>query len=366
MNKMIVANLVHRPVRTAISVFAIAIEVVLILLIVGLSLGMLNDSRARQEGIGADVLVQPPGSAMLVGLTGAPVPIKVGDILQKLPHVAAVAPVIWQLTTQGTVELIYGIDYASYNRLAAFHFLEGGPFQGPSDVIVDDVFAYGKGKHAGSEIDIMNHTFRISGVVEHGKGARKFLPIGTLQDLVGAQNKASVFYVKTDTPQNADLVVQEVHNVPGLEHYTIRSMREYLSMLTPENVPGLSNFIAVVIAISVIIGFIVLFQSMYTAVLERTREIGILKSLGASKLYILNVILRETLLLAVVGAGVGILASFVARSAIHSRFPTLPIQIQPQWVGYAVFIAIAGALLGAFYPAVKAALKDPVDAIAYE
>jgi putative ABC transport system permease protein len=80
MNKMIVANLVHRPLRSLISIVAIALEVTLILLIVGLSLGMLNDSRARQAGIGADVIVMPPGSSFIVGLTGAPMSIRVGDI----------------------------------------------------------------------------------------------------------------------------------------------------------------------------------------------------------------------------------------------------------------------------------------------
>ncbi len=69
-------------------------------------------------------------------------------------------------------------------------------------------------------------------------------------------------------------------------------------MMTVNSYPGLSTFINVVIGISVVIGFIVIFQAMYTAVMERTREIGILKSIGASKLYIVDVILRETVLLA--------------------------------------------------------------------
>src|SRR5262249_39202312 len=117
MNRMILANLTSRPLRTLLSVTAVAIEVVLILLIVGLSLGMLNDGKARQQGIGADLLVQPPGSSFMAGLTGAPVSVKVADILRGLPHVTAVAPVGWQLTTTGALELIYGIDFESYNRL---------------------------------------------------------------------------------------------------------------------------------------------------------------------------------------------------------------------------------------------------------
>src|SRR6201981_2320639 len=101
MNKMIVANLVHRPIRSLISIVAIALEVTLILLIVGLSLGMLNDSRKRQAGIGADVIVMPPGSSFIVGLTGAPMSIKVGNVLAKFPHLEVVAPVVTHVASNG-------------------------------------------------------------------------------------------------------------------------------------------------------------------------------------------------------------------------------------------------------------------------
>src|ERR1700720_4031070 len=141
MNKMIISNLLHRPIRSMISIVAIALEVTLILLIVGLSLGMLNDSRARQQGIGADVIVMPPGSSFIVGLTGAPMSIKVGSILAKLLHVTAVAPVVTQVSTAGALEVIAGIDLKSYESLSGrFHYLAGGPFQGPKDVLVDDLF----------------------------------------------------------------------------------------------------------------------------------------------------------------------------------------------------------------------------------
>ena len=86
MNKMIFGNLVHRPIRSLISIVAVALEVMLILLIVGLSLGLLNDSKSRTAGIGADVIIMPPGSSFIVGLTGAPMPIKIGEKLAALPH----------------------------------------------------------------------------------------------------------------------------------------------------------------------------------------------------------------------------------------------------------------------------------------
>ncbi|MGH9513898.1 MAG: ABC transporter permease [Terriglobales bacterium] len=367
MNKMVFANLVHRPIRSLISIVAVALEVTLILLIVGLSVGMLSDARDRQAGIGADVIVQPPNSSFIQGLSSAPVPIKVGDIIRKLPHVARVSPVITMVSTAGTVEVIYGIDLKSFEALGSpFRYLAGGPFQGPSDVLVDDYFAQSKHVKVGDSIPILNHEFRIAGIVEHGKGARKFLPITTLQELNGTEGKASVFYVKLDNPANAEAVVKEIHNIPGMEQYAVRSMREYLSMMTPANYPGLSSFIDVVIGISVVVGFIVIFQAMYAAVMERTREIGILKSIGASKLYIVNVILRETVLLAIAGIIVGIVFSLAAREGIVDRLPTLRVVVNLSWILRATGIAIVGALAGALYPAYKAAQKDPIDALAYE
>lgn len=366
MNRMIVANLVHRPVRSLISIVAVGLEVTLILLIVGLSLGILNDSRERQAGIGADVIVMPPGSSFIVGLTGAPMSIKVGDILSKLPHVRAVAPVFTQVSTAGALEMIDGIDPKSYEALRPFRYLEGGPFQGPYDVLVDDVFARSKRVQEGDKIEILNHEFRVSGIVEQGKGARKFVPLSTMQDLLGAQGKASLFFLKLDDPKNADAVVDEIKHVPGMGRYVATSMAYYLSMMTTSNYPGLSSFINVVIAISVIIGFIVIFQAMYAAVMERTREIGILKSMGASKLYIVNIILRETVLLAILGIIFGIIVSLLAKFGIVHRLPLLRVNVTGGWIVRATIISILGAIAGALYPAFKAAQKDPIDALAYE
>jgi putative ABC transport system permease protein len=367
MNKMIFANLVHRPIRTVISVIAVAVEVTLILLMVGLSIGILNDSKERQAGIGADIMVQPPGSSFLSGISGAPVSAKVADFLRKVPHVSAVAPVITQLSTAGTVEVIYGIDLNSFLAISGpFHYLKGGPFQGPDDILVDDYFASGKHVHVDDKIQVLNHEFRVCGIVEHGKGARKFLQLSTLQDLIGAQGKASIFYVKLDDPKAADNVAAEIKKVPGMQSYVVRSLREYLSLMTMGNIPGLSTFINVVIGVAVVIGFIVIFQAMYAAVMERTREIGILKSMGASKAYIMNAILRETVVLAIGGIIVGIIISYAARDAIVARFPTLRILVTAGWILRATAIAIVGAIGGAIYPAFKAAQKDPIDALAYE
>jgi len=311
--------------------------------------------------------VMPPGSSFIVGLTGTPMSIKIGTILAKLPHVVLVAPVVNHINATGALEVIAGIDLQTYEGLGGpFHYLSGGPFRGPNDALVDEIFARAKHVRVGDSIEVMNNQFRVSGIVEPGKGARKFIPIQTMQDLAGAQGKASLIYLKLDDPNNAPLVVNEIKSVPGMETYVATSMAYYLSMMTPSNYPGLPIFINVVIGISVIVGFIVIFQAMYTAVMERTREIGILKSIGASRLYIVNVVLRETILLALAGIVLGVLVSLAARAGIVHRFPTIRIIVTGHWIIEATLIAIVGAVLGATYPAYKAAQKDPIDALAYE
>src|SRR3979411_2565500 len=105
-----------------------------------------------------------------------------------------------------------------------------------------------------------------------------------------------------------------------MERYSVLSTPDYLSMMTPSNLPGFRPFIGVVIGVSVIIGFLVIFQAIYAAVMERTREIGILKAMGASKFYIVNVVLRETILLAMAGIALGIAVSLAARVGIQQRW----------------------------------------------
>jgi putative ABC transport system permease protein len=366
MNKMVVANLVHRPTRSFIATSAIALEVVMILMVVALFYGLLNGSKESQLGVGADLMVTPPGASSLIGMSGAPISIKVGDVLRRTPHVASAVPVIWWFS-QKPLEIIYGIDLARYDTLPPkFIYLSGGPFQGPYDVIVDDFYAAGNHKKVGDTIEILAHDFRISGVVPHGKGCRKCLPLTTLQDLVSAEGRVSAFYVKVDDPANAGQVEKAIEQIPGMEKYSVRSMPEFLSTMTPDNLPGFDLAIKIVIGVAVVVGFLVIFQSMYTAVMERTREIGILKSLGASKWYVVNVVLRETLLLALVGIVAGIIISMVTRRVIMFEKPVLRLFWSNEWVLRATLIAIVGALAGALYPALKAAQRDPIDALAYE
>jgi putative ABC transport system permease protein len=367
MNKLIFANLLHRPLRSLISVLAVAIEVVMILSIVAIFMGMLNDQKQRTNGIGADLVVRPSNASFMNGVSGAPMPAKIAEVFRRMPHVAVASPVVTNFSMAGSVEILYGIDYASYNALKPFTWVAGGPFQGPNDVIVDDVFIRtGKGLHVGDTIEILNHPFRICGVVESGKGGRKLVPIQTLSALTGSDGKASVIYLKSDNMANQDAIRREIAATRGLENYNVQTMEDLISLYTPSKFPGFDLALRVVITIAVIVGFLVIFQTMYTAVLERTREIGILKSMGASKPVIVGMLLRECMVLALAGVLVGIMATFGVRTLLSFRFPAFSFELTAAWMARGAVIAFAGALCGALYPAWMAARKDPIDALAYE
>jgi putative ABC transport system permease protein len=128
----------------------------------------------------------------------------------------------------------------------------------------------------------------------------------------------------------------------------------------------LKDFTKVVIGLAVIIGLLVVFLSMYTAVLERTREIGILKALGASPGYILSILLRETILLSIVGTIAGIFMTYGTRSLMHVFVPTMTQVIVPDWWPIAAGISLVGSLIGAIYPGLKAARQDAIEALAYD
>jgi putative ABC transport system permease protein len=292
-------------------------------------------------------------------------PIKIGERLQEVPHVLAVAPTLFLFNSVGGLNIIYGIDLQSFDRVGGgFVYHAGGPFEGPYDMLVDDWYAKANHVKVGATLSFLNHDFRVVGIVEHGKGARLFVPIGTAEDLLGVQDKASIFFVKCTDPGYAQDVSDSIHKL--LPKYQILPIKEYMSLMTSNNLPALNAFITTMISIAVAIGFLVIFLSMYTTITERTREIGILKSLGASKAYIIAVILREAGLLSVVGILAGYGGAVIVRKMVLAAFPTLTVELTPQWALYAAFLALVGSLLGAFYPALRAAQLDPVDALAYE
>lgn len=362
-NRLVVENLQHRPVRTLLGIAAIALEVAMILTLVGLSRGMLAESARRARGVGADIWVRPPGTSVMTFST-AGMPEGLVRFFESYPGVAvATGNIVHPL---GGFDSISGIDFEKFSQMSGgFVFRSGGPFRGPDDIIVDERYAVQNKLRVGGAVKLIGRDWRVCGIVEQGKLARLFLPIKLLQELTGNTGKISQIFVKLDDPKAAEAMVAELKK--KLEGYQIYSIEEFASLYSVDTVPGLKPFITVVISLSVIVGFMVVFLSMYTAVLERTREIGILKSLGASRGYVMSLFMREATVLAVGGAVTGILLAFGTQWTIH-RFggPALVQHVVPDWWPWTTLLAISGSLLGTLYPSMKAIRQDTLAALAYD
>jgi putative ABC transport system permease protein len=365
LNKLIFANLTHRPVRTLLSVLAIAVEVTMILTLVGVSHGTLDSNAERARGVGADVVIRPPNSTVMSSLSSAPMTDKmVVWLTQQEPHVVlATGTVIHSLTFPDSIT---GLDFAAFNKMnGGFTYIEGGDPVNDNDMSVDRYYAQQKHLHVGSTVNLIDHDWHISGVYEGGKLARIVVKLSALQTIMVTPGHVTVIYGKLDDPKLAQQVVADLKTkLPG---YPILTMEELTSMYNVNNVVGLKDFIDVVIGIAVIVGFIVVFMAMYTAVLERTREIGIIKAVGGSSGLVLSLLLRETVMLAVFGTLLGIVLTYGTQWLMKHSVPASLVQETVYyWWPIAGAIAIIGALLGAIVPGIKAVKQDVTEALSYE
>jgi len=363
--KLVVENLKNKPMRSLLSFLLIGVPVTLILALVGLAQGMLRDSQERARGVGADILVR--ASSTTAGFALSADSVKESYIpyfRNEVPHVKLATGVI-----NHPIDFplyITGIDQAEFDAMSGgFTYIAGHPLRDPDDILVDELYARQKKLHIGSTISLKNHTWKLAGIIEGGKLARVVVPIKTLQSvLLGTAHEVTQIYLKLDDPRNTDEVKRYIEENTSLK---VNTMDEITALYSVNNVAGLSEFIYVVMGIGVVIGFAVVCLSMYMAVLQRTREIGILKALGGSNTFILRIILAEAMVLGLGGTVLGILMSFGAWWLIRTLVPSsLPMIIVPIWWPITGAITLLGSGLGALYPGLSAARHDPIEALAYE
>jgi putative ABC transport system permease protein len=323
---------------------------------------MLGDVAKQRQGTGADVVVRPPDSSVINFSSGGTMSEKIVDLVRQQPHITLATGSLIQ--NVGLLESITGIHLDEFNQLSGgLKYLHGGPFQGPDDVVIDDVEARARHAQVGQMIN-NGKQWRVSGIVESGKMSRMFTDIKVLQELYTSTGKISVIWVKVDNPNNVVAVKTELES--KLPDYKVYSMEEMVSLISADSIPLLKTFTYVIICLAVIGGFLVVSLSMYMAVLERTREIGILKALGASPGYIVDMLMRETVLLAIAGTIAGILMSYGTTFLMNTFVPTMATIIVPGWWKWAALIALTGSLIGALFPGLKAAKQDAIEALSYD
>lgn len=392
MDSLIAANISQRPLRTAISIIGVALGVILVTLFVGLARGMMHDAARRQSSVDAEVRFLPGGN---VSLAGNPLMLQARyadairhgvqptaddpDIEPKPPisGVAAVSPVGEYV--QGSVagigfEMVDGLDYASFIQTTQLTLSKGrglGDGRAPGteyEAIVDHYYADtgkdidGKPVGIGSKITVLGHEFTIVGIYEPSVLARVKIPLHTMQQLLGGAENCTFVMVKCDRPELADQVVEELRRYyPGNRVILTND----IPALYSQGLAPVEIFLNVVIGLGLIISVLVILLAMYTTIIERTREIGILKSLGASKRFIVMTIEKEAALISAMGVALGFAAAVIGKLWLEAN-TRLMVDLEPKWLLIAALIGMLGGIIGAIYPAMRAANLDPVEAMSYD
>ena len=360
---LIFSNIRQRPARACVSIMAVSLGVVLILVSVGLSYGQLSDQAQRARRVGGDFILQPTGASVFLALSGGTLPVKIRQVIEQVEGIRATTPILVKFISDGFFSL-FGVDRKSFQQVSGgLTFHKGHMFEKPFESVIDSIYASVNKLDVGDSVDLLGHSFTVSGIYEEGTAARVLVPLATLQELNGTPGKATVVFIRAK--ENEPISVVEARLRERFNSYKITKTAEFQNLLAT-SAPAFKEFLTAISFISIAISFIITLLAMYSNIIERTREIGILKSLGASKLYIVQLILKESFLICVMGVVAGFIFTAIALELITTTFPTLPINIMPVWGLLAVVMALGGGSLGALYPAIKAAHLDPVKALGYQ
>jgi len=364
MDSLVLSNIAHRPARTAVSILGTGIGVLLIVFTVGLAHGVLHERGRRESNIGAEIMIRASGT---MGLGGSQfrLPASHATELATIPGVRAATALGQTFDKSDTgfgQRLIDGIEYGQYANIARITMREGRKLESGDEAIIDPEWQRTRNAKVGDTVKLFERPFKIVGVYEPPGGGRIKIPLKTMQDQEGTSNKASAILVACADPAQQDEVAARIlERFPDEQLIFTRDLPEIYA----SGVPALNVFIKVVVGVAAAISVLVILLAMYTTVTERTRQIGILKSLGMSKTAIAWVIEQEAIIVSVLGVVVGVLLTMLAKFAVM-RTTSLTIDIEPRWVLVALAVGLLGGSIGALYPALRAARQDAVEALSYE
>ena len=386
MDNLVTSNIRQRPIRTLVSVAGVALGVALVMLFTGLARGMSNELQRRATNVRAELIFMRPGAVQLTATT-ANLDTRYVDRLKQIDGIEEALPVIRHFN-QGTkgfgIEQIDGVDWDTYARMNGINIIAGrGPQlfkqdelvpgadpQNPreedkikGEVAIDEVKAQQSNYHLGDLLQpVGQHRYRLVGIYSPESGARVKVLLEPMQKELETEGKCTFIFLKLRNSDQLQEVAQRIdRELPG---NTIQPTREVFTSFE-KNIPLLGVFLRVLVVLAAVVSSLVVMLAMYTTITERTREIGILKAMGASRGYIVGIIEKEAILISLIGLVAGFAVSLVAGYLIHKTYG-LVFEYSWRWAVVAGTIGVVGGIVGALYPAWRASNLDPVNALAYE
>jgi len=365
MVNLVASNIRQRPVRTLVSVAGVALGVCLVMLFTGLARGMSNDMQRRNSNVRAEIIFTRPGSMQLTASTSN-LSTKYVDLLKQIEGVQEAVPVIVEIQ-QGNrgfgFERIEGVEWDKFAALNDIRIVSGRSPQAADEVVIDETKSRNNNLHVGSVINLIgDKPYKVVGIYSPESSARVKMSLAGMQEVLGVPDKATYIMIKVRDGHDKNAVARRIdEQLPGNKV----QFTEEIFVSIEKSVPYLGIFLRVLVGLAAVVSGLVVMLAMYTTITERTREIGILKALGAPRRYIVLIIESEALLISLVGLIAGFIVSLVAGYLIH-RFYGLVFEFSWGWALTAASIGLLGGALGALYPALRASNLDAVTALAYD
>lgn len=366
MLELVFANLKVRPFRTLISVIGVALGVILVVLFTGLARGMTSDMAHRASNWKAEIVFTRPG-AMDLTSSNASVSTAYAAKLMEIEGVRSTVPVIRYVTpnTKGRwgIQQLDGVDWEPFAAMNDMQIVSGRAPVANDDVVLDERQMREDKVNLGDAVELFgNKHYKVVGVFAPPSGSRIKMSLAAMQEALEVTNKCTYILVKLKDGVDPNVVAARINEaLPGNKI----NLTSDLIIDAQDRIPALNLFLRALVGLGAFVSTIFVLLSMYTTITERRKEIGILKSLGASKSFIIKTIEGEAFMIGVLGIVLGFAFSFGASFAIEKGFE-LPFQFNMGWILSAIAIAIGGSLIGALYPAWRASTIDPVEVMVNE
>lgn len=365
MNSLVFTNMFHRPARTIVSIAGIGIGILLIVFTVGLANGSLRDRAQREANVGAEIMVRASGSLGLSGSEALRIPVTIVREIEAIDGVQKAVAIAQNSVSASDSNigsrLVDGVNFDEYAQIAGLQIIQGRKFNDGADEIVSDTaWLQQKKLKIGDKLNTYERDFEIVGSYEPSAGARVKISLASMQSQLGAEGKASAILVKVKQGYDQEQVARSLQShFPDNQIILTRELEE----LYMQGFPALNVFLNVVIGVAGVISALIILLTMYTTVTERTRQIGVLKSLGMSNFGIASTIVQEALLISLGGVILGVMGTYLLKSLLSD---TLTVQIEPNIVFSIIAVGLVSGIVGALYPGMRAARLDPVEALGYE
>ena len=387
-------NLSRRKLRVGLTVAGIAVGVALILVLLSLVAGIDAQVRTSIRALGgADIIVYNatitnPREAFLLG-SSAVLNESTVETVAKLPNVHAVSPQLTDVVVvYETLAPVWGIDVRTFNETAGGLNMIDGKMIGENDnnsavlgKSLFDLFNMSIGQsiliRARPPHHNNNATLTVVGVYETGvflTDRGLYIPITVAQNLTDSFGFVTSILVKADSPDNVEAVSSEIASLfPGMRVLTLSNVVAQASQL----LNTLTMFFGTLGIVALVAGSFGVVNTMIISIMERTREIGTLKAIGAKNSTVLKIFILEALLLGCLGGGIGIIVGG-ASSYLISEFsvrilPAVPVgqritanvspMLTPSNIVLSFVLGLVTGVLAGIYPAWRAARMKPVEAL---